>query len=278
MRPAPSILLLALAASSPVLGQVPVARPPASEVHVTEDKAFLYESPDAESAVLRRLFRGEILIVTGELASADEVRWLRVQLGPAGLGYVRADKVGNPGEHPVERWKPAFVLRDERPLGVATRLGGEVPGLALQVRYQPFSRLGLSADIGFTEGYLSTGFPSQFGVKGPHLGLAVFSCPVLHNLSPLIELGISSDSFSDGLSTLQLYNVHGAAGVEWMFDWGGFAQLALTYVHSIGEQVIFSYANARQGKLETGSFELLHLKDSGAYEQLRVGLTLGYAF
>ena len=118
------------------------------EVKVLHESAFVYEEPKADSLALRRLYPGEVVTATREVVAEDASRWLEIRLGESGVGYLRADRVGTPTTLPVKDWAGSKVVRDDRPLVLGARVGGETLGAGLNLRYQPFSRLGLSLTAG----------------------------------------------------------------------------------------------------------------------------------
>jgi hypothetical protein len=247
--------------------------PPAAsaEVRVLDERPFVYEQPSLESPLVRRLYVGEIVVVVERVVASDKSYWLKAKLGNDQFGYVRADKVREPGTLPVKRWAPPEIVRDERPLAVGLKLGGEAMGAAINIRYQPFTRLGLSLTSG---GVMDT----KVKWHGTHNALGLYSCFVLWNLSPMIEMGVSSTTYSAGNAELRLINYYFMLGVEWMFGWGGFINAYGAYVHSLDTSVSFDYYDARAGAYQPGSFGSLEPKNGKYFTALRPGITVGYAF
>src|SRR5262245_13062989 len=105
-----------------------------NEVRVIETSAVVYTEPDPRAPVLRRLYLGEVVTATTEVVAPDGTRWLQVALGAEAKGYVRKEKVGTPGTVPVEQLKPVYFVRDERPLVIGPRFGGETLGAGINVR------------------------------------------------------------------------------------------------------------------------------------------------
>src|SRR5207245_2207617 len=122
-------------------------------------------------------------------------------LGNEANGFVRKDKLGPPTTLAVDTWRPPYFVRDERPFVIGARIAGETLGAGINIRYQPFTRLGASLTIGTL-----IDPPTQQGVVGPSFGAGLYSAFLLFNVSPVVELGISSSTYGSGIASLQLLN------------------------------------------------------------------------
>jgi hypothetical protein len=254
-----ALALLSLAADEP------------GQASVVEERALVYEQPDLGSNVVRRLYPAEIVRVDGQLTTDDGRRWLRVRLGPEMLGYVEASRTIPTSELPQVRWRPSRVVRDERPLGIATRIGGETFGGGLNLRYLAFSRLGLS----FTVGSVVDGE----AMRGTSLSGGLVSYIVLWNLSPMLEAGWSRVSYHAAPAILRVNLFYVTSGLEWMFDFGFFANVAVTYYRSIDAEVAFDYGEARAERFTMPEkFGALEIGEDGTLQGLKLGGALGYAF
>ena len=138
VRPAALCALLAVLTASAAGAAEKKAGDP---LEVVADDTVVYAEPDAMSAVVRRLYVGEIVEPVERVRSADGKIWFKIKLGKASFGYVRAAAVGPAGERPESRWKRKIIVRDKRPLGGGIRGYGELFGGAVSVRYLPLNRL-----------------------------------------------------------------------------------------------------------------------------------------
>jgi hypothetical protein len=245
------------------------------EMKVLEPNTFVYEEPNPESAVLRRLYLGELLKALAVALPATGARWVKVSLGDGVTGFVRAEKLGPPRSELKESiWRPRGFVRDERPFVLGVRVAGETLGVAVNFRYQPFTRLGIS---------LSTGAvvdPStQRGAVGPHFAFGVYSAFLLFNVSPIIEIGISHSTYSNGVASLQLTNLYGLAGLEWMTSFGFFLHVYVAYVRAIDMSLSFPVGAINGSGMERPSFGMLNDPvQAQTFNLFFPGLSLGYAF
>lgn len=241
-----------------------------SEMRVFDERTFIYEQPSLESPVIRRLFVGEVLQVVEDVQAEAESRWVKVSLGSERVGFVPAAWLGRSATVPTTRWRPPIVVRDERPLGIGVRVGGETLGTALHLRFQAFSRLGVCLKVGSVL--------DNWRMRGTSLGGGVNTFLVLWNMAPMIEAGFVRSTYHKGLSTLALTNFYLTAGVEWMFDWGGFVNIHGTYLRSAAVEVVFEYADAKRGGLMPEKYGALDLRNEASFQSVRPGATLGYAY
>jgi hypothetical protein len=263
-----SLGIASLCASTPASA---AAAASSAEVRVVDERTFVYEQPSLESALIRRLYAGEVLTEVERVIAPDKAPWVKVKLGEQQYGYVRAEKVGAPGTLPVSTWAAPEIVRNLRPLALGLKVGGETMGAAVNIRYQPFTRLGLS----FTSGGV---MDTRVRWHGTHNALGLYSCFILWNLSPMIEMGVSSTTYGAGNSELRLINYYFVLGVEWMFNWGAFINVYASYIHSMDTTVAYSYADSHAGTYQPGSYGSLEPENGKSFTALRPGVTIGYAF
>lgn len=253
------------------VGSVRAEENATQEVRVIGDKAFVYEGPSRDAFVLRRAYVGELLMTDHVVDAPDGSRWYAVKLGEERRGYVSASQVGHPlSPMPQRPWVRNAVVRDARPLGIGLRALGETHGGALTVRYQAFSRLGTTFGGGSVI--------DKNKMRGTSLSAGLYSTFVLYNLSPIIEAGFARTSYHAGLSKLELTNFYLMAGIEWMFDFGFFANAFVTFIRSADVEVAYEYTDAQRGDMTVGNFGKLDLGDEPSFQSLQPGLTIGYAF
>ena len=94
----------------------------------------------------------------------------------------------------------------------------------------------------------------------------------------MIELGLTNSTYGSGKSELGLTNFYILVGLEWMFDFGLFANVYVTYIHSIDSRVSFDYSDAVSGSLAMERYGSLQPKTGRDFKAVRPGLTIGYAF
>ena len=202
-------------------------------LEVEQEKTFVYEEPDALSPVVRRLFVGELVQAVERVRSAENAEWLKLRLGVEQVGYARAERFVQPSGLPSTRWRPASIVRDEKPFGVALGGYGETFGPALRVRYLFFTRLGVELSPGLVmDGY---------AVKGRSLALTVVSHILLHNLTPVVGVGIVTLSYGEDIGTLNIWGAYTQGGLEWMLEGGFFLYAGVTFVRSLSLDVSYSW-------------------------------------
>jgi hypothetical protein len=247
---------------------------------VVEDKTFVFEEPSALSNVLRRCYVGEVVRVVDEAETTEGRPWVKLALGYDKTGWVEASRIVPTGHFKLEQYRPERVIREELPVAVGMRLGGEGLGAGLLFRYQPFSRLGISASfsglIGNEHGELGILRPSTSPLHGTVMYAGLTSFLVLWNLSPVFEMGLSRISYEQGQTTLGITAIDLGVGIEWMFNRGAFVGFGMHYVRSLTVDVSYTYAYARERTLTVPTFSLLGSDDR--LQQVQPSLTFGYAF
>jgi hypothetical protein len=245
------------------------------ELRVIEAQAFVYEQPELKSSVLRRLYLGELVSPIEELTPTDGSHWISIRLGGEATGYVRKEKLGPPTLLPTDTWRAPYFVRDERPFVFGARVAGETLGMAINLRYQPFTRLGMSLSLGAV-----IDPPTQKGAVGPSIGLGVYSAFLLSNLSPIIELGLSHATYSSGATSLELLNAYITAGAEYMADNGLFIHIYFTYVRGLSMGLSMPLSAANGSPLERPHFGWLDswAQVGASFNFFFPGVTAGYAF
>lgn len=241
-------------------------------LEVEQEKTFVYEEPNALSAVVRKLYVGELVLAVERVRSAENAEWLKLRLGGEMLGYARAERFVQPTGLPTKRWHPASVVRDENPFGVGAGILGEGFGPCLKARYLFFTRLGVTVAPGLVfDGY---------SVKGRSLSFALVSHLSLHNVSPMVELGAVGLSYAEGISTLKIWGFYTNVSLEWMLDVGLFINAGLTFVRSIDISVAYSWKDNNDNPQpvpatfgNVGS----HISNNNFYV-VHPSVTLGYGF
>jgi hypothetical protein len=249
---------------------------------IIEDKTFVFEQPSALGNVLRRAYVGEVVRVTQEVETAEGRRWVQVALGYDRTGYIESARVIPTSRMKVTQYRPETVVREELPLEVGVRVGGETLGTGIFARYQPFSRLGISTSFGglvaADNGRLGiTRLPDSTVVHGTVISAGITSFLVLWNLSPVFELGLSRIAYVQGPATLNMTSVYVSAGIEWMFNRGAFLGVALSYVRSLSESVSYNYTYARGRTITVPDFGALG-NGEDTFQQLEPSVVAGYAF
>jgi hypothetical protein len=231
MKPRAHVVLRALVVA-PLLAVAPAALGQ-ELLEVEQEKTFVYEEPDALSAVVRRLYVGELVLAVERVRTGENAEWLKLSLGTEHTGYARAERFVHATGLPTARWHPDRVIRDEKPFGVCGTMLGEYLGPAIKARYLFFTRLGLT----FAGGLVMDGY----SVKGRGFGFGLVSHLLLHNLSPVVEVGIVNLSYHEDISTLNVWGVSTHGGMEWMFNFGLFVSAGVTFVRSLAIDVSYGW-------------------------------------
>jgi hypothetical protein len=230
-----AVALCALLASLTASVTCAAERKAAAPLEVVADNATVYEEPDAMSAVVRRLYVGEIVEPVERVRDADEKTWFKIRLGKTSFGYVRAASVGPAGELPDSRWKREMIVRDKRPLGGGIRGYGELFGGAVSFRYLPLTRLGATFSLGAVF--------DDSAMKATAFSIGIVSFIATTNISPMIEAGFSRIGYHAGLSTMRVYAFYLTVGIEWMFDFGVYLHGGVTYIRSMDVDVTAEWEN-----------------------------------
>jgi hypothetical protein len=230
-----AVALCALLASLTASATCAAEKKAAAPLEVVTDKAVVYEEPDAMSAVVRRLYVGEIIEPVERVRTEDGKDWIKIRLGKRSFGYVRAASVGPAGELPDSRWKRDTIVRDKRPLGGGIRGYGELFGGAVSLRYLPLTRLGATFSLGAVF--------DDSAMKATAFSIGIVSFIATTNISPMIEVGFSRIGYHSGLSTMRVYAFYLTVGIEWMFDFGLYLHGGVTYIRSMDIDVAAEWEN-----------------------------------
>jgi len=238
---------------------------------VEQEHTFVYEQPDPQSPVLRRLYLGELVDVVASVHGEDGSDWVKVNFGPARVGYARANHLAKAGNLPRERWQPSHVVRDERPLGCAGVFWGETFGAMLRLRYLVFTRLGVTVGSGMVW--------ENPGLSGRSQNVGIISHLALHNLSPVVEVGAIWFSRDSGDRTLNILGIYTNIGLEWTFDWGLFLSAGMSFMRSIDINVSTHWENRNTPSNVDGTFGRLERQIKGnTLYAVEPTWSLGYSF
>jgi hypothetical protein len=258
--------------SMAVVALLVAGRAQAADLHEVElEHTFAYEQPDSQSPVLRRLYLGELVDVAASVHAEDGTDWVKVGFGPQRAGFVRADHLAKAGNLPRERWEPTRIVRDERPLGCTGAFWGESFGAMLKLRYLLFTRLGITAGSGMVW--------ESPGLSGRSLSLGIVSHLALHNLSPVVEVGMISFNRDAGERTLSILGIYTSVGLEWIFNWGLFVSAGMSFMRSIDISVAVNWENRNTPANTDGTFGSLerHIKGNILYA-VEPTWSIGYSF
>jgi hypothetical protein len=267
-----SLLALIALGPRPALAAAPEAAATAlvGRLVVIADDSYVFEQPDGTSPILRRLYRGELLLPLEEVTTPWGGLWVRVQLGAGSHGYVRAAQVEPSSDLPREKWTPEIILRDERPLSLALRGGAQGVGAAVAIRYLPFTRLGLTLDIGPVL--------DRWRPRGTAFSFGLVSLPALWDVSPLFELGLTRLEYRASHSSLAVTAAYLTVGAEWMTSVGLFAGAGATYVRSLDLELTSPLAQARQSGCSADTYGVLDPGEGSVLQRLEPMVSVGYAF
>lgn len=242
-------------------------------VTIGAKNVIIYESPMTMSAVVRRAFPGEVLKVTEFIKTDQGDTWGKVFLSPAQSGYVQGMHLANSGNLQQSIWQPEEVLRSKMPFSFAAKGPAEFFGPALQFRYLPFTRLGLSAGAGSVIDQGKTaGFSVAYGL------ICILS---MKNISPFVETGVSTLTFTDDHSTLKISSFYINAGVEWIFRNGYYLGAGVSYNRSYNAQLSYDYGYARSsgGAMKVGNYgSFTSVEGADSLQRLNPLLLVGYSF
>jgi hypothetical protein len=240
-------------------------------LEVEQEKTFIYEEPDALSAVLRRLYVGELVLAIERVRTGDNGEWVKLSIGTERTGFARAERFVRATGLPTSRWRPTSVVRDENPFGVGVGMLGEYFGPSLKARYLFFTRLGLTMGGGLVmDGY---------AVKGRGYGAGIVSHILLYNLSPVVEVGLVNLMYHEGIGTLNIVGVYTHGGVEWMLDAGFFISAGVTFVRSLSIDVSTSWEdNGKQPSVPPTFGNVGSHISSNTFYLMQPSLTVGFGF
>jgi hypothetical protein len=238
-----------------------------NHAEITADQVVAYEEPNPTSVALRLLYRGEVVVVRGQVTANDRT-WLRIALGGQRSAYVAANLAGATTFAPTtSTWAPERAIRDERPVAVAALGYGISQGAGVQLRYLPFTRLGLSFSAGTILG--------PHGLEGSVLAFGVQGLFSLGKLTPIGEVGGAILMSEAQRSRQRIQALYVSAGLEWMFDNGLYVAALATYWRSLRIEILFPHDDATFVRDEYGS---LDATGSSSVQRLVPALLVGYAF
>jgi hypothetical protein len=259
---------LAAAAAALAFAAAPAAAAP---LEVAADDVVVHEEPDAMSAVVRRLYAGEVIEPVERVRTADGKIWYKIRLGKSSFGYVRGSSVEPAGRLPESRWKRRTIVRDARPLGGGVRGYGELFGGAVSVRYLPLTRLGAVFNLGAV-------FDDR-AMKATALSLGLVSFFATTNISPMVEAGFSRIGYHSGPSTMRVYAFYLTVGLEWMLDFGLYLHGGVTYVRSFDIDVAAEWENTDGAPVTRGTYGKLeeHMRNN-VFQAIQPMFGVGYGF
>lgn len=238
---------------------------------VQHQQSYLYQEPDINSPLVRRLYLGEMIKAVELIKTQSGFSWYKIEIGKDKFAYIKAIKLEQVKKLPENYWQPSKVIRSEKPLSLGMRVAGETYGAGVNLRYMPFSGLGLSITAGPVL--------DNNEMKGTAMSFGIVSISSTDKFSPTFELGISRFSYHDDRSALRISTFYAGLGVEYMHETGTFANLGLTYVRSLDTEVIYEFEDARDGNLTIGDYgKFNYLKDQNSLQDVNLSLTIGYAF
>ena len=249
---------------------------------VVVERSFVFSEPSTQAAVLRLLYPGEMVRVVANIDTEEGIRFAKIVLSPDLFGYVASTRLSDTEPLRASYYRPPRVRREDRPIALSFRLGGETFGGGLAIRYQHFSRLGLT----FAAGSLLTSSrqvglqaltkPSR--IRGTVISLGLSSCPMLSNFSPLIEVGLSSVSYDKQLARLEVINLYSNVGGEYIFEDGVFIGATISYMRSLSARVSYELGSARLHDRYVPRFGALDPGDDNVFQAFQPGMFVGYAF
>jgi hypothetical protein len=240
-------------------------------LEVEQEKTFIYEAPDALSAVLRRLYVGELVLATERVRTPDNGEWVKLSIGSELTGFARGERFVRATGLPTSRWRPASMVRDDKPFGIGGGMLGEYFGPSLKARYLFFTRLGLTMSGGLVmDGY---------AIKGRAYSFGLISHILLHNVSPVVEVGVVNLASHEGRSTLNILGVYTHGGVEWMIDAGLFISVGVTFVRNLSIDVSTSWEDRSNPPATPPTFGKVgsHIS-SNTFYLVQPSLTVGFGF
>ncbi len=242
-----------------------------STLQVDDASTYVHEHPDSDSPILRTLFPGELVSPVQTIETENGQVWLKIRLGANRHGYVRREKFVTAGRFPRAKWHRSTVVRDERPFSLTLQGLGETYGGSINVRYLPFTRIGVTAGVG----------PVFDGAdaKGTALSFGLMMFAGTRNLSPFLIWGAHRLSYHDGLTVLKITSMHFTIGLEWAFDWGGIIGAGMTYIRSMDVSVTVKYDDVERADIAMGDYGRLGDQLEGElFQALQPCAFIGYGF
>jgi hypothetical protein len=239
---------------------------------VIEEHAFVHEEPDATSPIARRLFRGEVVARVDHVVADDGRVWVEIEMGEGRRGFVLANDLDLAGRFPRGRWRKTVIIRDERPLAISARGMGETHGAALNVRYLPFTRFGMSFGLGPVI--------DEWAAHGTALTAGFLLFAGTRNLSPYFDIGVTRLSYHETRTKLQITALYVTCGLEWMASFGGFVAAGVTYIRSMDISITVKHDDAASGNYGFGSYGTLgdDIEDGELYQAVQPSFAIGYGF
>lgn len=238
---------------------------------IQHEQSYLYKAPDINSPLVRRLYIGEMIKAIELVKTEKGLDWYKIEIGLESFAYIKASKLNQITDLPENYWQPSKVIRSERPLSLGVRVSGETYGAGANLRYMPFSGLGLSITAGPVL--------DDSEMKGTGISFGIVSISSTEKFSPTFELGISRFSYHDDKSALRITAFYASLGLEYMYDSGLFINTGLTYVRSLDIEVIYEFEDARDGNLTIGDYgRFNYLKEENSLQDVNLSFTVGYAF
>lgn len=165
-------------------------------IRISQKNVLLYESPTTSSPILRRVFVGEVLKLVESVKTEDGEIWGKFALSDQQMGYIQETFYTQSKTLSMELWQPQEILRNKLPFSISLKGPSEYFGLGLQLRYMPFTRLGMNFGVGSV---LDDG-----QAKGSVISFGVVSMLSGDNLSPFFETGSSTLTIDDTNSSLRI--------------------------------------------------------------------------
>ena len=232
---------------------------------------MFHSSPDHTSPVLRKLYPGELVTPVEEIETPSGAIWIKIQLGAAKYGFVPSRKMIVAGKLPRSRCEEKTIVRDERPMAVGIHGMGETLGGEIVFRYLPFTRIGFSLGVGTVL--------DEWQMRGTAVSFEIVSLIALSNLSPIISVGFTRLSSHARVSTMTISAFYLSAGLEWMFNWGLFINVGVTYLRSLDLEVVFELEDAQAGNFEYEQHKGFgDLDKTNTFQAINPSFTVGYGF
>jgi hypothetical protein len=101
----------------------------------------------------------------------------------------------------------------------------------------------------------------------------------LHNLSPVVEVGVVNLSYGQDISTLNIWGLYTHGGLEWMLDAGFYITAGVTFVRSLDISVAYSWQDNNNPHPVPGTFGNVgsHISNNNFYV-VHPSVTVGWGF